>query len=335
MGKNRLIGIVVLEGADGTGKTTLANKLVELYDGHYMHLTYRWPEKMFNYQLAALHRAVKISQHKLVVIDRHWVSENVYADIFRNGTKWPELGRLFDRILKRFGAVYIVCVRDSLTYKDAFHKLKSERVEMYDDNEKMEKINKKYIDFFFGGVSVEVKDYTSLVSSLGGFTLHPNTLSYDIEVEGTRLNEFCQYVSDRITEARRNIPFFAFNPTFYNFLGDASSAEFVFIGDQMIKQSRQVNYPWTAHTGSSLFFAKCLTELRLDERHFCYVNRFDKYGENVISNLKANYNLQPIYLGAKAYDSTWHGNVLYPPSYSMSNSLKEEFKRQISRSFGD
>ena len=40
--------IIVLEGPDGSGKTTLARHLVELLGAEYLHLTYRWPTKMFH-----------------------------------------------------------------------------------------------------------------------------------------------------------------------------------------------------------------------------------------------------------------------------------------------
>ena len=66
-------GLIVIDGCDGTGKTTLAEAICKRYDGVYIHNTYRWPQKMPLYHTAALHRALKIARTKLVVIDRLWM----------------------------------------------------------------------------------------------------------------------------------------------------------------------------------------------------------------------------------------------------------------------
>ena len=74
-------GIIVIDGCDGTGKTTLAEAICRRYDGVYIHNTYRWPTKMPLYHTAALHRALKLAKTRLVVIDRLWMSEAIYAEV--------------------------------------------------------------------------------------------------------------------------------------------------------------------------------------------------------------------------------------------------------------
>ena len=47
-------GLVILEGPDACGKTTLAEKMVELWGGKYIHLTYvKGRKAMFECQLRA------------------------------------------------------------------------------------------------------------------------------------------------------------------------------------------------------------------------------------------------------------------------------------------
>tara|TARA_R100000084_G_scaffold83769_1_gene39275 strand:+ start:382 stop:570 length:189 start_codon:yes stop_codon:yes gene_type:complete len=50
--------IIVLDGPDAVGKTTLAKKIQErVPNTRYMHLTYRWKDKIFDYHTGAIHLA--------------------------------------------------------------------------------------------------------------------------------------------------------------------------------------------------------------------------------------------------------------------------------------
>lgn len=322
-------GIIVLEGSEGTGKSTLAKELVKRFDGRYIHCTYRWPDKMFTYHLAALHRAVKLSTKQLVILDRHWISELIYGSIFRNGSKWPESGRMFDRILKRFGALYIVCTSNPQKYAEIFNKIKNERDELYKDTEKIARVNMSYLKFLYGDPSVTVSDYVTLITKNNGFLCHDNVLTYDIEVEGKRMPEFLSYICDRMNTSRLTIPSFALDSNIYNLLGNPARSTIVFVGDRINKEKRQIDYPWMAHKNSSLFFAKCLTELGYDESRFCYVNRGDRYGEKIIREVLAHSGCRPIYLGNNSYSPVMRGPVIYHPSYALRFGFKKEFKHQL------
>src|SRR5574338_882661 len=125
--------IIILEGADCSGKTTLAKKIADLCCGHYMHLTYRWPNKMFEYHLAAVHRAITLSKKMPVIIDRLRASEMIYAEVYRGGSPGPYLGRCLDRILLRYGAFYVGCIRQKDLHLNHFEDLRHKRNEMYDN----------------------------------------------------------------------------------------------------------------------------------------------------------------------------------------------------------
>ena len=67
---------IVLEGPDGSGKTTLAEKLCKALDLQYMHLTYlEDPEAMY----AQFVEADKALQHGGVLLDRYIMSNYVYS----------------------------------------------------------------------------------------------------------------------------------------------------------------------------------------------------------------------------------------------------------------
>ena len=97
-----MTGIVVLEGANAAGKTTLARHLVERYGARYLHS--RPTRDPWRRHVAMLRRAVALSERHLVVLDRHWLSEQVYGRVF--GSPAYDLGaRCLDRVLRRYGAL--------------------------------------------------------------------------------------------------------------------------------------------------------------------------------------------------------------------------------------
>ena len=119
-------GLIIVDGCDGTGKTTLAQAICNRYNGVYMHNTYRWKDKMYLYHTAALHRALKLSKTRLVVIDRLWMSEAIYAEVYRGGSPWPHMGRMIDRIVRKHAGMYIIGLSPQ-GHKERFDQLKAER----------------------------------------------------------------------------------------------------------------------------------------------------------------------------------------------------------------
>lgn len=138
-------GIILLEGPDASGKSTLAKKIIEKYGGVYMHLTYRFANKMHLYQLAMLRKALKLSRKTLVIIDRMHISEKIYADVYRGGTKWPWLETSFNSFFKKMKFPIVLCVPETLEQGlNWFEKAKNERPEMYSD---VTEVIKRYIDY--------------------------------------------------------------------------------------------------------------------------------------------------------------------------------------------
>lgn len=74
--------LIVLEGADGVGKTTLAKQLAELLQGIVIHCTAETPnDKEFFMEL------IKLSDNRVLIADRFCYGQFVYqADYERNLT---------------------------------------------------------------------------------------------------------------------------------------------------------------------------------------------------------------------------------------------------------
>lgn len=74
---------IIIEGPDGAGKTTLANKLAKRLDMNILKMTANGGQSSIEYlqKLAC----------DGVVIDRCWVSEQIYADIFGREQRLPDV----------------------------------------------------------------------------------------------------------------------------------------------------------------------------------------------------------------------------------------------------
>jgi len=123
--------IIILEGADATGKTTLAREI----GGHYIHATYNKDLSgvMVEYHLGLLDAAVVLSEHSHVVIDRWRMSEIVYGNVFRDGPEQDHrTGKLYSRA-NDFGATFVCChPTNKQDYIDHFNTVKKTRSEMFD-----------------------------------------------------------------------------------------------------------------------------------------------------------------------------------------------------------
>lgn len=138
--------IFVLDGPDGAGKTSLGLEMKEYLGGRYIHLTYRWKEKMNLYHYAAIRCAALLAQEQPVILDRWWPSEIVYAEVFRGGSRFMKHYFLLEHLATKLGVTYVMCLpRDREKYLEHYQKLKESRLEMYDSG--LDKVYDSYDSF--------------------------------------------------------------------------------------------------------------------------------------------------------------------------------------------
>lgn len=323
-------GIILLEGSDGTGKTTLAKHIVEKFDGHYMHLTYRYPNNMFEYHAAALHRAAKIAHHRVVVLDRQWVSESVYAEVYRGGSRWPHMGRLFDRVMLKHAGVYVFCLAADLAkYEADYNQLKTSRYEMYDNTTKVADL---YNRLWYGDPAYPGDGYAAdFAKKFGGFREHYASFGYRKEYEGKDLNVFSEMVVDFLQQNRKFQNHRALVPCDYNWLGHSMSASYVMIGDRINKTNRVIDYPFYANVNSSLFLNRCFSQLGWMEQDFCWTNVNDPNGMTHALEAINRYHLRPIALGREAQKllSLPDSHTVSHPSYARRFLNQDEYVEQL------
>lgn len=81
------MNIIILEGCDASGKTTLAQKLMKAYPNHvYMHNAVT--DDIYSLHKNSVEAAIEASRHHLVIIDRLHLSEKVYGTVFRSGPSY-------------------------------------------------------------------------------------------------------------------------------------------------------------------------------------------------------------------------------------------------------
>ena len=111
--------ILILEGPDGSGKTTLATRL-HATTGYPIYHRSKPENDEDKANMMEQHKA-DFKKHKNVIVDRCWYSEIVYGNIMRDGSviDYPEMYDL-ERLALSKGALLIYCTGDpAAMYKRA------------------------------------------------------------------------------------------------------------------------------------------------------------------------------------------------------------------------
>jgi len=93
--------LIILEGADCSGKTTLAKQLcAAMPDAHYVHYSDYKQVKLSLPRMYTEGMLPAVQNHRPVIMDRCWISEEPYCHVFRPLEK-PRLDDLDSRMLER------------------------------------------------------------------------------------------------------------------------------------------------------------------------------------------------------------------------------------------
>lgn len=228
--------LIVLEGKDAAGKSTLAKEMVRHCDAVHLHCRYRFKRQMFWYHTAVLRKAVALSATRPVVIDRHWLSEAIYASVYRGGTLWPQEGRFMDRVIQRWGGLTVVALPNPETMDAVTH---DAALKHTSDGDRA--VAKAYRSFYCGNAR-EAASYAALVSN--EVKCRRDVIAYDYtehrspeKLKATAIN-----VVEHARERRRQIDRCLLNPKRYNVVGNPRAKVVVYL-----PASEQVANRWPHH----------------------------------------------------------------------------------------
>lgn len=138
--------IIIIEGPDGTGKTTLANSLLKSLEGHDFELMHRTHiTDMPKSDLFEIYRGI-LTSGKNLILDRAWYSEMCYGPVFRGESHISKSGmHILEELLNMVGGFVIYC------HTDRSYELSHERGEDYvDTREQHEQVCANYEQLFKG-----------------------------------------------------------------------------------------------------------------------------------------------------------------------------------------
>lgn len=297
-------GLVILDGPDACGKTTLAKALLDGDEAGYVHLTYdpTWEDPnrtLWKLQYFSLVKAaIRLDQGKLTVIDRHWMSEQVYARVYRGGSDLTAESRQWDRVIQRLCGVYVICAPQPESATSRHHMMHEERSEMYPPSDDILAVARKFRKLYDGNWPGQVSDYAEFLMSQGGMRMREDALLYDIDVDGDNLRMVCSSVQRALNrlQVTQYPPAFSYNKG--NYLGHPSRAKFLFVGERINPKKRGM-WPFIDYGASSRTLGNVLQDLQFDERDAMWTNAYAA-DEHVKTLVEWFPHLKVIALGGEA-----------------------------------
>lgn len=99
--------LIVLEGVDGAGKTTLANILAKTYNAGIIHATRETPNNW-----AWFNELMDVARDRNVIMDRSFWGQFVYQDPEERKLSWEQLHELEHRLEQEDGKLIYVTADD-------------------------------------------------------------------------------------------------------------------------------------------------------------------------------------------------------------------------------
>lgn len=106
--------LLILEGPDRTGKTSLGKYLARVTGAVFLHQTYLGQNDHRGVTCEVYHDNVlenvetNLELGKTVILDRHWPSEMIYGMVMGRNISGFDWSRKHERI-RKMGGVYIIC----------------------------------------------------------------------------------------------------------------------------------------------------------------------------------------------------------------------------------
>lgn len=272
------MGIIILEGPDGGGKTTLGQHLRDVVTNaglpcRFLHSTYR--KDQWKWDTAALKLAVRtVAQGGVAILDRHWPGDNIYGQVYRQRSNLHM--RRQDSVLLRYGAMLVMCCPPTEFVVAEHARLRGLRPEMYEGQ--LDEVSDRYLDLLHGNMlRPAAGDYVEQLSYLGGLKAdrRMGVVHYDrTSVTPARLPRLAR----DLVESARELSLAAEQlaaPLNFNLSGNPFSAAALLVGERSAHPYGAVPWPFFSQTDASGYLTQALHKAQVPEHDVCLVNACD------------------------------------------------------------
>ena len=191
--------LLILEGADCSGKTTFANNTIDFFgkeNCEYMHSTYFSGMDVLSHHKQVLTKAIySLTKKAVVIVDRHWISECVYGSEYRKGCSYAPAENQFYKKINDLGGQYVLCIPDKETQVLRHKERKASDGEMFSD---INGVIDRYSALWHGKtLDYMPQNYVDFLTQSGGVHKLMNWHLYDWQKHGDILPEFLKNIEEQ------------------------------------------------------------------------------------------------------------------------------------------
>lgn len=267
-------GLILLDGPDCGGKTSLAKAIVtevEARGGKAVihHLGMPQPDKCWEEHSEALLAYIEemLNDHKVIIADRHFLSEAVYAAVYRQGSEYPFTMRFIEMLFDRYRALKVICCPPVDKVVETHAKMKEVRVEAYDKG--MDKVARRFERIWHDAINYHLapgKEYSEQLMLSGGVCDKPLWYHYDWTKDNTK-----EYAIKLLKDLEQEQWFYGDDTWAMSFTGTPGPLSTLLVGDKM-STPNGLGIPFYANSGCSAFLAKSLHKLMIPAERLCIAN---------------------------------------------------------------
>lgn len=229
--------IIILEGPDGAGKSTLAKQLAEAFQ---LRIHHEGPPPKDVNVLQHYGRILDAARGQNVVFDRLYVGERVYGPVVRGEDRLGDDGYKRMRQLSwAVGALEVLCLP---AFETCLQNWKDRKGELFADPAKLRQVYEGY-RYSYHGCMHRLYDYTYPENSW-------NALKYDIET--------VMPLWDTLPARMTGHP----------------KATYLFVGDRGGDPSYRPDLPFFATSGSAQYLHNRLQDAGFDDSDVAFINSF-------------------------------------------------------------
>lgn len=333
-------GLILLDGPDCAGKTTLAKALeaeVKAQGGNaeIHHLGMPEPGKCWELHSEALLQYITdmIQGDMVIIADRHFLSEGVYANVYRKGSEYPFTMRYMDMLFDRYRGLKVICCPPVDDVVRVHADMKKIRREEYDSG--MDKVARRFERIWHDEVNRNLapgREYTEQLMLSGGVVDKPLWYHYDYTKHNTS-----QYAKELLKDLKDEQWYYGDDVLDMCFTGTPGPLSTLLVGDKM-SQVNDLGIPFFANTDSSLFLAKSLHKLMIHAERLCIANINEPEGVATVRYLAGRCN-HVIALGRRAehtlqmHDINYNAYVRHPQHARRFNHNDDSYTAELAHAF--